>query len=117
MTVLEKHTTIDYKGALLEEISILSALPAEKKEHMDIEKFNPLDYQQCFMGQIYDSYGDAHRYIIGVVAADDFSGYELTPLEIWSARLWKKGEKEPVIAVFHAIKTNTPLDIDIQWVE
>jgi len=53
MTILRKHTQINYSAALVEELIALKNDPNFNTELLNWETFDPSDYKNCFLGQGY----------------------------------------------------------------
>jgi len=112
-SIIDKQTKSALTNTLLQEIEILAQNRALDKSRMDWDKFDPLHYETCFMAQIFkqnlDESGDAevHRNIVGKVPYNGSSVYRngtMTPLEVWSAEQWTKGNRPIIRAVFSYIK-------------
>lgn len=104
MTIIEKNTAINWDKVLNEEIDFLRTY--EGANLMDWEAFDPLNPRQCFLGQRRLEH-TSYRSLVGDVPGSgrefEVAG-DITPLELWSARLWQKDVKEPVKEVFNYIK-------------
>lgn len=107
-TIVEKYTSVNWDAVLAEEIDILRNYPGIYKAGMNWDTFNPLSGKTCFIGQT-GLQGSGYRDIVGLVARSGIefhtgAGGDISPLEVWSARLWLKGIKEPLKQVFDYIK-------------
>lgn len=81
----------DLTKALLSEIEILRRLPDIQKKRMNLDTLDPTDENNCFLAQIFGQRrAESHREKVGIVYAKDYK-FSMTPLEVWSARKWKRG--------------------------
>ena len=117
MTILRKHTQINYSAALVEELIALKNDPNFNTELLNWETFDPTDYKNCFLGQGYNQsetverLSRPHREKAGRI---NLNNLNLTVLETWSYRLWRKLPKEKqfeikyVFDFLKGIETNPP---------
>ena len=120
MNLLQQHTKVDLTAVLRAEIELLRNDPLIDKSRMNKDSFNPVS-NSCFMGQIFGADCATHRNKVGRIALDSDPGLDgrfggVTPLEIWSAEEWKKGNKAIVLAVFDYINAPPMPDLrNVQW--
>lgn len=93
------------------EIDYIKNNPDIPKDKLDISTFDPLHQETCFLGQLELQHSD-YRETIGKVP-ESFTGRyfesgRMTPLEVWSANEWIKGNREAVVQVLNYLKGEGP---------
>jgi len=83
------------------------AMDISTKNKINLETFDPLNYQACLLGQTGMQDGN-YREGIGMIPFEyrlgRFGGSGMTPFEIWSAYQWEKGNQEYVLKVLRCMK-------------
>lgn len=110
MNILDVH----YGTVVEQELTLLASMDAPLRNNLNWETFNPFDSRNCFIGQTFGartSLAADYRSKVGTIpnAVAEFHASSgslgLTPLEIWSARMWKQDQHHAVKLAFDYVKS------------